>query len=65
VLDWNANAIKFYEGMGADLMPDWRICRVTGNALTTCRPAARQLLQRYTQVPLRSSGAFSVWLSVS
>ena len=33
VLDWNANAIKFYEGMGATVMPDWRICRVTGDAL--------------------------------
>ena len=33
VLDWNANAIRFYEGMGADVMPDWRICRVTGDAL--------------------------------
>lgn len=33
VLDWNDNAIKFYEGMGADVMPDWRICRVAGDAL--------------------------------
>jgi GNAT superfamily N-acetyltransferase len=30
VLDWNANAIRFYERMGATVMPDWRICRVTG-----------------------------------
>lgn len=34
VLDWNANAISFYEKMGADVLPDWRICRVTGDALT-------------------------------
>lgn len=34
VLDWNASAISFYEGMGATIMPDWRICRVTGEALT-------------------------------
>jgi GNAT superfamily N-acetyltransferase len=34
VLDWNANAIAFYEKMGADVLPDWRICRVTGPALT-------------------------------
>jgi GNAT superfamily N-acetyltransferase len=33
VLDWNAQAIRFYEGMGATVMPDWRICRVTGQAL--------------------------------
>ena len=33
VLDWNENAIRFYKGMGATVMPDWRICRVTGEAL--------------------------------
>ncbi|MBL8362962.1 MAG: GNAT family N-acetyltransferase [Rubrivivax sp.] len=33
VLDWNRNAIEFYERMGATVMPDWRICRVTGEAL--------------------------------
>ena len=33
VLDWNENAIRFYQGMGATVMPEWRICRVTGDAL--------------------------------
>ncbi len=33
VLDWNENAIRFYEKMGATVMPDWRICRVAGDAL--------------------------------
>ena len=33
VLDWNSHAIGFYESMGASLMPEWRICRVTGAAL--------------------------------
>jgi GNAT superfamily N-acetyltransferase len=33
VLDWNENAIRLYEKMGATVMPDWRICRVTGDAL--------------------------------
>jgi GNAT superfamily N-acetyltransferase len=33
VLDWNVNAIRFYERMGATLLPEWRICRVTGEAL--------------------------------
>jgi GNAT superfamily N-acetyltransferase len=33
VLDWNENAIRFYERMGATVMPDWRICRVAGPAL--------------------------------
>jgi GNAT superfamily N-acetyltransferase len=34
VLDWNAPAIKLYKAMGAEILPDWRICRVTGDALT-------------------------------
>jgi GNAT superfamily N-acetyltransferase len=33
VLDWNQSAIRFYERMGATVLPDWRVCRVTGDAL--------------------------------
>ena len=33
VLDWNANAIAVYEKMGATVMPDWRICRISGERL--------------------------------
>ena len=33
VLDWNENAIRFFLGMGGTVMPEWRICRVTGDAL--------------------------------
>ncbi|XP_027104960.2 GCN5-related N-acetyltransferase 8-like [Coffea arabica] len=33
VLDWNVNAIQFYEQMGAKVLPDWRVCRLTGDAL--------------------------------
>lgn len=44
VLDWNQNAIRFYERMGATVMPEWRICRVTGPALQNFggRAPARQ-----------------------
>jgi GNAT superfamily N-acetyltransferase len=34
VLDWNAPAIRFYESLGATVMPDWRIARLTGEELT-------------------------------
>jgi GNAT superfamily N-acetyltransferase len=34
VLDWNASAISFYESLGASVLPDWRICRVTAESLT-------------------------------
>ena len=40
VLDWNVNAIGFYQRMGATVMPDWRICRVTGDALRTLAAAS-------------------------
>lgn len=33
VLDWNTPAIEFYRRMGADLKPEWQLCRVTGEAL--------------------------------
>ena len=36
VLDWNQNAIAFYEKIGANILPDWRICRLTGDALSSC-----------------------------
>ncbi|RYD56758.1 MAG: GNAT family N-acetyltransferase [Sphingomonadales bacterium] len=33
VLDWNVDAQKFYQSMGAVPLDDWRINRVTGDAL--------------------------------
>jgi len=41
VLDWNMSARAFYESMGAVLQPDWRLCRVTGDALRRLAGAAR------------------------
>lgn len=34
VLDWNRPAIDFYLSLGATMLPDWRICRLTGDALS-------------------------------
>lgn len=33
VLDWNQSAISFYQNMGAEVLPDWRICRVSKAAI--------------------------------
>ncbi len=33
VLDWNAPALAFYASLGASVLPDWRITRLTGPAL--------------------------------
>ncbi|MEM5311843.1 GNAT family N-acetyltransferase [Paraburkholderia sp. JHI869] len=33
VLDWNTPAIGFYEKLGATVLPDWRVVRMTGDAL--------------------------------
>ena len=34
VLDWNEPAIAFYQRIGAEIKQEWRLCRVTGAALT-------------------------------
>jgi GNAT superfamily N-acetyltransferase len=33
VLDWNKPSIDFYKAIGADVMDDWKICRLSGPAL--------------------------------
>lgn len=33
VLDWNAPAIGFYESLGAKMMNEWKVFRLTGDAL--------------------------------
>ncbi|MBM3346390.1 MAG: GNAT family N-acetyltransferase [Betaproteobacteria bacterium] len=33
VLDWNAPAIRFYEKLGASILHEWKLVRVTGPAL--------------------------------
>jgi GNAT superfamily N-acetyltransferase len=33
VLDWNTPSIAFYKSIGATVMDDWRICRMSGKAL--------------------------------
>ena len=42
VLEWNASAIGFYQQLGAQVLPEWRITRVTGVALASL--AAQPLL---------------------
>lgn len=41
VLDWNVDAQAFYRGLGATVMPDWRITRMTGTALAALAADAR------------------------
>jgi GNAT superfamily N-acetyltransferase len=33
VLEWNQPAIDFYRQVGAEVKPEWKLCRVTGKAL--------------------------------
>jgi GNAT superfamily N-acetyltransferase len=40
VLDWNQPAINFYEKMGATVLSDWRVVRITGDALEQLAGAA-------------------------
>lgn len=42
VLDWNVDAIRFYESMGAVAMHDWTVYRVSGDALQTLAAGGRR-----------------------
>jgi GNAT superfamily N-acetyltransferase len=53
VLNWNEDAIRFYEKLGAEVMPDWRICRLSGDAL-----------QKYDGEPTPSMWSPSNWLPI-
>lgn len=33
VLDWNKPSIEFYRSIGARVLEDWRVCRMSGEAL--------------------------------
>jgi GNAT superfamily N-acetyltransferase len=34
VLDWNTPSIDFYKSLGAEMMEEWKLCKVTGAALS-------------------------------
>jgi GNAT superfamily N-acetyltransferase len=41
VLDWNEPALGFYRRLGASVMDDWRLCRLTGDALVRVAESSR------------------------
>jgi len=41
VLDWNAPSIEFYKSLGAVLMDEWTVCKVTGEALKSLAKGER------------------------
>ena len=41
VLDWNTPSIEFYKSLGAVLMDEWTVCRLSGPALTTLAGGAQ------------------------
>jgi len=41
VLDWNAPAIAVYERLGAHILTEWRIMRLSGDALTALAQSTR------------------------
>jgi GNAT superfamily N-acetyltransferase len=47
VLDWNQGAIDFYQGLGAEILDDWRVCRLTGDRLQAF--AAEESRSAHTQ----------------
>ena len=41
VLDWNTPSIEFYKSLGAEMMDEWTVCRVGGQALTALAQGGR------------------------
>jgi diamine N-acetyltransferase len=41
VLDWNTPSIAFYRSIGANVLDDWRVCRMSGEALREFGEGAR------------------------
>jgi len=41
VLDWNAPSIAFYKSLGAVMMDEWTLCKVTGPALAALAKGKR------------------------
>ena len=41
VLDWNADAIRFYKSLDAKALDEWTVYRVTGDALNTLSMSSR------------------------
>jgi GNAT superfamily N-acetyltransferase len=41
VLDWNTPSIEFYKSIGAVLMDEWTVCRVSGPALAALAKGTR------------------------
>ena len=44
VLSWNRLAVDFYGELGASLLPDWRTCRLEGDALARVAVLADKIL---------------------
>ena len=65
VLDWNEGAIRFYQRMGATVMPDWRICRIAGagaggvRAIRRVAERGRPLRRAARRLSLAGAGATS------
>ncbi len=51
VLGWNEDAVRFYQKLGAEVLPDWRLCRLTGDSL-----------QRYSGEETPGKWSASSWL---
>jgi len=50
VLDWNKTAIDFYEGVGATVLDDWRICRIEEEKLADVAERATTRAARWQRM---------------
>jgi GNAT superfamily N-acetyltransferase len=45
VLDWNKPAIDFYQSIGATILLDWQLCRLSGDALQSFAALSPPVMQ--------------------
>ncbi|MCT7355915.1 GNAT family N-acetyltransferase [Streptomyces sp. 15-116A] len=46
VLDWNEPAIAFYKSLGAELLQEWTVCRLSGAPLAELAASAPEVVAR-------------------
>ena len=57
VLDWNTPAIDFYRAMGAELLDEWRLMRLSGEALRLLAEGAGSLVNARVEQASRAEAA--------
>jgi GNAT superfamily N-acetyltransferase len=53
VLNWNQRAIDFYQSLGAEVLSDWRLCRMSENAMDRLLSGDKQEENKFKRGEIR------------